>query len=159
MRGRGPLEWASISARLQSETERSLADESGGPIAQLIPVPGDGGDGGEDDPGVKLKQDINGASGGALLVETMAARPWGEGRVGRAKERDWVSSRLGAKSSSVVTRGDYGAGLTSQMLAAFGCPAGLFADADSAGQRESYRRYYSATVEPLAIMLAAGADR
>ena len=44
--GRGPLAFASISARLQSETERSLADESGGPIAQLIPVPGDPGDAG-----------------------------------------------------------------------------------------------------------------
>ena len=42
IRGAGHLAFASISARLQSETERSLADESGGPLAQLIPVPEDG---------------------------------------------------------------------------------------------------------------------
>ena len=46
-----------------------------------------------------------------------------------------------------------------EILSAFGCPSALFFDSSAAGQRESYRRWYSATVEPLAIMLAAGAER
>ena len=37
--GLSPLQWASISARLQAETERSLGDEMAGPIAQLLAVP------------------------------------------------------------------------------------------------------------------------
>ena len=147
--GRGPLAFASISARLQSETERSLADESGGPLAQLIPVPEDPDAPGEDDKQAELKQDINGARGGALLVETTAAGH-GDGRVA-APRKDWVAERLGPDPpvalTEIMERG------FSQMLAAFGCPAGLFADADAGGQREAYRRYYSATVEPLAVML------
>ena len=69
-----------------------------------------------------------------------------------APRKDWVAERLGphppASLVAIMERSYL------QMLAAFGCPAGLFADADSGGQREAYRRYYSATVEPLAIMLA-----
>lgn len=42
--GTGPLSWAHTTARLQSETERSLADEAAGPLAQLLAVPQDGGD-------------------------------------------------------------------------------------------------------------------
>ena len=42
--GVGPLSWAHTTARLQSETERSLADEAGGPITNLLAVPQDGGD-------------------------------------------------------------------------------------------------------------------
>ena len=43
--GTGPLSWAHTTARLQSEVERSLADEAKGPLANLLAVPQDGGDG------------------------------------------------------------------------------------------------------------------
>ena len=91
--GTGPISWASTTARLQSESERSLADEAGGPLAQLLAVPQDGGDGGEDDPLAALKADIRTARGKALLVETVAAA-WGEGRAA-APQKDWQASRLG----------------------------------------------------------------
>ena len=55
VRRTGPLSWAHTTARLQSEVERSLADEAGGPVAQLLAIPQDGGDGGEDDPLAGLK--------------------------------------------------------------------------------------------------------
>ena len=42
-----------------------------------------------------------------------------------------------------------------EVLAACGVPPGLFIDADGTAQRESYRRFFSLTVEPLAAMLAA----
>ena len=71
--GTGPLSWAHTTARLQSEAERSLADEAQGPLAQLIAVPQDGGDDGDDDPLKMLKADIRGARGKALLLETSAA--------------------------------------------------------------------------------------
>ena len=72
--GTGPLSWAHTTARLQSEAERSLADEAGGPLAQLLAVPSDGG--GEDgDPLAALKLDIRGARGKALLVETVVLFP------------------------------------------------------------------------------------
>ena len=91
--GTGPLSWAHTTARLQSETERSLADEAGGPLAQLLAIPQDGGDDSEDDPMAALKADVRTARGRALLVETVVAG-WGEGR-GSAPQRDWQASRLG----------------------------------------------------------------
>ena len=91
--GIGPLAWASTTANLQSKTERSLSDEAGGPVAQLLAVPADGGDDGDDDPLKALRADIGSAKGKALLVETVMAG-FGEGR-GAAPARDWIASRLG----------------------------------------------------------------
>ena len=70
--GTGPLSWAHTTARLQSETERSLADEAqAAALAQLLAIPQDGGDGGDDDPlKAMLRADIKAARGKALLVET-----------------------------------------------------------------------------------------
>ena len=78
--GTGPLSWAHTTARLQSETERSLADEASGPLAQLLAIPQDGGDDGEDDPLKLLKADLRTARGKALLVETVAAAYGGRPR-------------------------------------------------------------------------------
>ena len=60
--GTGPLAWAHTTARLQSEAERSLADEAAGPLGQMIPIPAgaDGGDGGTADVLRQLKADIGG---------------------------------------------------------------------------------------------------
>ena len=66
--GTGPMSWAHTTARLQSETERSLADEAGGPLAHLLAVPQDGGDDSEADPLKLLKADIRTARGRALLA-------------------------------------------------------------------------------------------
>ena len=61
--GAGPLGFASTTARLMAETERSLADEARGSIANLIPHPRpDGsavdGDGNPVDPLAALKLDL-----------------------------------------------------------------------------------------------------
>ena len=45
--GLSPSSWSADTSRLMANTERALADEAGGPVAQLLPVPQDGGDGGE----------------------------------------------------------------------------------------------------------------
>ena len=84
--GTAPTSWAHVTARLGAEVERSVADEVAGPLAQLLAVPSDGGDGGEGDPLALLKGDIAGARGKALMVETTAAG-WGDGQDGRAATR------------------------------------------------------------------------
>ena len=89
--GLGPLGWASASAKVSAETERSLGDESAGPLAKLLPIPTDGGDGGDDDPLKMVKRDIAGARGRALLLETTSAG-YGDGRPA-APQRDWIASR------------------------------------------------------------------
>ena len=102
--GTGPLSWASITAKLQSETERSLSDEAGGPIANLLAIPQDGGDGdGEEDTLAGLKADIRTARGKALLLETVAGG-WGEGR-GAAPQRG-----LERATARAATTGQHGQG-------------------------------------------------
>ena len=144
--GTGPLSWAHTTARLQSEVERSLADEAQGPLAQLLAIPSDGGDDAAGDPLKLLKADIAGARGKALLLETSAAG-WGEGRTA-APQRDWQASRLGPMPpESMVRMAD---AAFARVLAACGTPPSLFVDSDGTSQREAVRRWHLGTVLPLA---------
>lgn len=147
--GTGPLSWAHTTARLQSEAERSLADEAGGPVAQLLAVPSDGGDGSENDPLAAMKADLRMARGKALLLETVAAG-WGDGR-SAAPHRDWQASRLGPTppEGMVQVRSD----AFEAVLAATGTPPSLFLDSDGTSQREAVRRWHLGTVLPLARLL------
>ena len=147
--GTGPTSWAHTTARLQSETERSLADEAGGPLAHLLAVPQDGGDDSEGDPLRLLKADIKTARGRALLVETVAAA-WDDGR-SAAPQRDWRPEHLGPMppdSMEKIREGAFNA-----VLAACGTPPALFDDADGTSQRESFRRYLTTVVQPLSRLL------
>lgn len=148
--GVGPTSWAHTTARLQSEAERSLADEVGGPIGQLLAIPQDGGDGSDTDPLRSLKADISGARGRALLVETTAAG-WGEGMSG-APRSDWRAQRLGPTPPEAMAT--LRADTYSAMLAACGTPAALFDDSDGTAQREGFRRFLTLTVQPLGRLLA-----
>lgn len=148
--GVGPTSWAHTTARLQSEAEKALADESGGPISNLLPIPQDGGSGDEDDPLVGLKADIAAARGRALLVETVNAG-WGEGRMA-APQADWQPRRLGPNPTSVqatVAQQSF-----ERTLAACGVPPSLFISDDGTAQREAVRRWHLGTVIPLADLLA-----
>ena len=148
-RGQGPTSWAHLTARLQGELERSLADEAQGPIAQLLAVPADGGDGGDDDPLAMLKADVGAARGKALLLETTSAG-WAEGR-SAAPQRDWMSSRLGPAPPQGVVQVAEAA--FSRMLAACGCSPALFDDSDGTAKREALRQWHMGTVKPLARLL------
>ena len=147
--GTGPLSWAHTTARLQSEAERSLADEAQGPLAQLLAIPSDGGDDSDDDPLKRLKADIAGARGKALLVETSAAG-WGEGRTA-APQRDWQAARLGP--APPVTMATIRKDAFEAVLAACGVPPSLFLDSDGTSQREAVRRWHLNLVLPLARLV------
>ena len=96
-----------------------------------------------------LKSDITAARGKALLVETTAAG-WAEGR-GAAPQSDWKQQRLGPMmpESMATIRGD----TFNAVLAACGTPPALFDDSDGTAQRESFRRYLTLTVQPIARVL------
>ena len=147
--GTGPLSWAHTTARLQSEVERSLADEAQGPLAQMLAIPSDGGDDGDGDPLKLLKADIAGARGKALLLETSAAG-WGEGRTA-APQADWKQQRLGPMppdSMATIRKDSFEA-----VLASCGTPPSLFVDSDGTSQREAVRRWHLNLVLPLARMV------
>ena len=149
--GIGPLSWAHTTARLQSEAERSLADEAQGPLAQLLAIPSDGGDDSDSDSLKILKADIAGARGKALLVETSAAG-WGEGRTA-APQRDWQASRLGPMPpDAMVTLSD---AAFCRVLAACGASPALWDNSDGTSKREALRQWHLGTVQPLARQLEA----
>ena len=144
--GKGPLSWASTTSSLQSETERSLADEMKGPLAQLITVPKDGGDGSMD----QLKADLKAARGRVALCETTQLG-YGEGRLA-APQKDFSPTRLGpsAPPTSVQIRKD----TFDAVLSACGTPPALFSGtASGTAAREAMRRYHLGTVLPLAKLL------
>ena len=149
--GLGPGSWARDTARLMSNAERALADEAGGPVAQLLAIPQDPGeDGSDDDPLAPLKATIKAAKGNALLLETTAGG-FGEGRVA-APQHDWKAQRLGPSPPEAF--GKLAEASFNRFLAAAGVPPGLFAEgADGTAMRESLRQWHMGVVRPMARML------
>ena len=149
--GLSPGSWAADTSRLTANTERSLANEAGGPLAQLLPVPQDGGDGAEagTDPLSGLKSDIKDAKGSALLVETTSGG-WGEGAV-NAPRADWKQQRLGPMPPAEMVK--LAESAFARSLAAAGCSPSLFNDADGTSKREALRQWHMGVVRPLARML------
>ena len=149
--GLGPAAWAADTARLSANAERALADEAGGPVAQLLPVPQDGGDGDEDaDPLAALKSDIGQAKGNALLVETTAGG-WGEGRAG-APTSDWKQSRLGPMPPDAMVK--LAESAFGRVLAACGASPALFDDSDGTAKREAFRQWTLNVVRPFSRILS-----
>ncbi len=147
--GVGPTSWAHATARLQSEAERSLADEAGGPLAQLLTYP-EGQDVADDDaetdPLAPLRATIAAARGKAMLVESTSGG-MGEGR-SNAPARDWDPRRLGpAPPDAMVT---VSKDAFARMLAACGASPALFDDSDGTAKREALRQWHMGVVAPLA---------
>ena len=148
--GLSPLAWARATGTLAANLEQRLGEEASGSVARLIPVPQDGGDGGEDDPLAKLKADIARGKGRALLVETTAGA-WGEGKAA-APQADWKQQRIGPDPPATLAMLRSDAALA--VLNACGVPVSLATDADGTSQRESWRRFVMGSVEPVAGMVA-----
>ena len=148
--GTGPTSWAHTTTRLAAATERQLADEAGGPIAQILPYPR-GPDNPDDDTDSLggLLADIAGARGGALLTETTAAG-LGEGRQA-APPTDWIARRLGAQPPAELVK--LAQDSFERTLAATGTPMALYSNADGTSQREALRRWHQNLVLPLARSL------
>ena len=154
--GVGPTSFASITAKLLAETERSLRDESGGPLAQILPIPRNDAaypdaDPDEDtaDPLAGLRSDIKKARGRALLTETVAAG-WGEGKAS-APQADWTARRLGPAPPEAMVqlrRQSFDA-----VLSSCGVPPSMFTDGAGTGQREAVRRWHQNLCLPLAKIL------
>ena len=110
------------------ESERSIAVEAQGSIAQLLAIPQDGGDAGDDDPLASRKADIRAASGKALLVERVNSG-WGEGKVA-APQSDWKQQqRLGPQCRRLWRSSGAMHGFTSEFGTGSGAePSPLSAD-------------------------------
>ena len=143
--GISPLGWAQSTGTLAANLETRLGEEAGSSVGYLLPVPADGGDGGDDDPLAALKVDIANLKGRHALVETTAAG-WGEGRTA-APMADYRPQRIGAHppESLPTLRTD----ASMAVLSACGVPVSLVTDADGTSQREAWRRFVMGSIEPL----------
>ena len=153
--GISPLGWARHTGALAANLELRLGEESSGSVSRLIPVPQDGGDGGDGDPLASLKADIAKGKGRALLVETTAAA-WGEGKAA-APQRDWQQSRIGPDPPPALATLRSDAAMS--VLNACGVPVSLATDADGTSQREAWRRFVMGSIEPVARMVAVELGR
>ncbi|MDE0378663.1 MAG: hypothetical protein OXI20_05430 [Rhodospirillales bacterium] len=147
--GKGPLRFAATTAKLGAMTQRSLADEAGGPVAQLLALPEDPAgtdEEGQDDPHARLKADIVSARGRAAFVAS-TADAWGEGR-DAAPRRDWQAARLGPDPPAALVEASRDA--FAATLAACGASVALFDDADGTAKREALRQWHMTCVRPLA---------
>ena len=150
-RGQGATSFAALTARLQGELERSLADEAGGPLAQLLTTPeGTDVDSDDDsDPWADVRASLKGARGGLALLETTSTGG-GDGP-GAKPARDWDPRRLGpAVPEAMVKLSDQA---FQRMLASCGVPPSMFLDADGMAQRESLRRWHMNVVVPISKLL------
>ena len=155
-RGVSPLAMAGYSAALLASAESSLADELGGPLGQLLPVPMDelGVKDDGSDPLDELEATLATLKGRSALVPS-ASRSWGEGTA--TSSSDWISRRLGADppDSVVQLRGDAHAAI----LACAGVPPQLFSGGSSQAAREAFRFLLHSTISPIASMLELEASR
>ena len=155
--GIGPLSGAGSTSRLNAEADRALADESSGPIANLLAVPDSAsGENSDGDPAVDplgaLSGDIKNARGRALLMETTASG-WGEGR-SSAPKKDLVPSRLGPAPGAALVQ--LRADAQDAILSACGVGSSMFApDAPGTAQREAMRRFHLTTLLSIARSLSA----
>ena len=150
-RGIGPTSWASLTAKLSAEIERSLGDESAGPVTHFLTSPISPGAEGDDDndPLAPIKKTISKARGAATVVQS-TANNYDQG--GMPPQRDFDPTRLGPDFEQPLVSMQEKA--FSAVLAACGCPPGMFeAGADGTAQREALRRWHLNTVMPLARLL------
>ena len=144
--GIGPLDRQIESARLLARLESVLSNECSGPVGYLLPLPTDG----QDDSIDSLREDLKGMAGGVAVVETTAGG-WGEGRFG-APAADWRPQRIGPDPPASLIPLLQRATMT--VLAGCGVPVQLVDTEESTGQREAWRRFLHATLEPLARIVA-----
>ena len=163
-RALAPLEYASYTGRLTASLEQSLGYEAGGAVAHLIALP-EGfnsqppADESDDDetarpvlPADMLAESIRGAKGRTLMPET-TANSYGDTGA-RPPRRDFEPVRLGANPPQALVQ--LRSAVECSVLACFGVPAplGPMGINDGTAMRESLRRYWSLTVEPIAALIA-----
>ena len=154
--GVGPLGWAALTGRLHGALEGSLADESGGPVGHVVPVPQGPDDTPDtDDPDAdddflaNLRADIASLRGKTALVETTAGG-FGEGP-SAAPHADWRPQRIGPNPPDSLPTLRTDSALA--VLAACGVPPDLAGSTDATAARESWRRFLHGSVQPLADVL------
>ena len=148
--GISPLGWAANLGAIAGNTDLRLGEEASGAVSRLIPVPQDGGAGGDDDPLAGLKADIAAGRGRALMVETVATG-WGEGKAA-APMSDWKQQRIGPDPAQGFC--DLREKAAESVLAAHGISSALLMGrSDGTLMREAWRQLLHGTLRPVARII------
>ena len=150
-KGVSPLGWAHRLGDLIGNAETRLSQEASGTVGRVLPMPVDGGAGGDDDPLKLLKTDLAKGGGRLHFVETTSAG-FSEGRVA-APAQDWMQKRIGPMPDETFCKLREQA----QMAVAACCgipPALLYSISDGTLARESYRAFLHSAVRPVARTMA-----
>lgn len=152
--GVGPIQSASLPARVLAEVEQLLGDEAAGPRGRVIPIPQTPAPDseGDDDTLDGLQKDVSGLAGGVALVESQRNN-WGGGEQGATAAGDWVPKSVSPEPAVAlvqVWQEAYRA-----VLSAAGLPLALFESGSDAGAREAYRRALHTCLNPLVEIAVA----
>ena len=147
-RGVAPLAAASKLGVLAARVESKLAEDLATPTAHILPIPCDGGSPKLD----ALRGDIGKAQGAAVLLEGTTGG-WEETRNQAGTRNDWKPQRLGPEIPEGLR--ETWKDVVMAVGNACGIPSGLLDPASTGvGQREAYRRFIMASVQPVADMMA-----
>lgn len=142
-RGMSPLGWATTTARLNGSLEKSLADESGGPIGNLIPMVE--GTSAND----AFRDALNSLAGDVGLPQTTAG---GAGDPGQRPARDFDPKRLGPHPPESLVR--LRAQVETCILGLYGIsPSLVSSTSDGTMARESFRRLQTSVIRPISNII------
>ena len=144
--GVSPLIRAGLTAQQLAAIERSLRDDASIPTGNIMPMP----DGVSDLGKKQVTNALTNGKAGISPVETTSGG-FGQGG-GAAPKKDWEQTRFGPMTpeTSIELREK----TALQVLSALGIPPALYTS-QGAALRESYRHFFTNTVEPLGELIAA----
>ena len=156
-RGIAPLVLTGTTGRLSANVESALRWETNaaaaGQVGSVVPLPQDASDPAPDaepdtDQFASLKATIKALKGRLGFVETTSAS-YGDNR-GSAPRDDWQPRRIGPEPPQALV--ELREQVEESVLSALGVPPGL-ATAAGGEARESFRRWYSASLLPMARLV------
>ena len=139
-RGISPIGAAGTTRKLLENIESRLAQETGGAVGSLIPVPSVQASG-------QLQTDIRGLKGKIALVDSVLTG-WAAGATG-APTSDYKVVRIGADPPETLARLRREA--EESILASCGIPQASISGGDGAGAREQFRQFLHLTISPVAL--------
>ena len=140
----GPMQFASLTAAMASNTEQALGHEAATPVGAVLEIPAEGWD---DDELGAVKNAINQAKGRIFFADAMKV-----GDKSLEPDSGWKQKHIGPMPTDALV--EIGKDSFHRSLAAMGLPIDLFAGGgNSQGQREAARRAHLNLIMPVTKMI------
>ncbi len=153
-KGMSPLDYARSTGTISAQLERVLGEEASATVGYVLPVPQEPkADDAAQNPLQKLQNQLAALKGKLALVRSQST--FGEANGQRTQE--WTARRLGASPPRELVELRYQA--TASLLAVYGVSPAIMGLSQGgtgiapAGQREAWRQFLHATVQPIARLI------